>query len=489
MKARSLKPLELTLFSILGLLSIASSCYAFYTEEYVLLVLPFLFIITLASINNFKSVFILLLFVLPISIEFEISESLATNLPSEPLTIGLLLITIIFVVLNAHKISFHPFRHIISVLLFVHLLWILVSAFNSEDVLVSMKFFLSKSWYLVVFYVLAILIFQNMITFRKAFWALFSSLTIMIVVALVRHSFIGFTFEEVNEPVMPFFRNHVMYATMISVFFPFLFVAAKWYEKGSWKRRLINFCKVLYLLAIYFSFTRAAMLSLIIAALFIPIIHWKLTKTVFIVGFLGLALFLAFLAKNNEYLDYAPVYEKTVYHDTFDEHLAATVAFQDASSMERFYRWIAAIFMVQDKPWFGFGPGNYYPYYKQYTVSSFETYLSENEERSTVHNYILLILVEQGYIGLLIFLILTIAMFIVGEHTYHRLKNKDLKRLTIAATVALLIVYINLMFSDLIETDKIGSLFFISMALLVILDLNSRGLLYIDREKADIIEE
>ena len=69
---------------------------------------------------------------------------------------------------------------------------------------------------------------------------------------------------------------------------------------------------------------------------------------------------------------------------------------EDISTMERVYRWVAGVEMVKDKPIFGFGPGTFYSAYKAYTLSSFQTYVSDNVDHSTVHNYFLLTFIEQG---------------------------------------------------------------------------------------------
>ena len=160
---------------------------------------------------------------------------------------------------------------------------------------------------------------------------------------------------------------------------------------------------------------------------------------------------------------------------------------EDASSMERFYRWIAAAFMFNEKPIYGYGPGNFYPFYKSYTVTSFETYLSDNDERSTVHNYFLLMLVEQGLMGLLIFIALTIAVFVYGERIYHQMNRAGDKRLVMAVLISISMIYINLLFSDLVETDKIGSFFFINLALLINLDIYNRKLPEPATEEGDVI--
>jgi O-antigen ligase len=142
--------------------------------------------------------------------------------------------------------------------------------------------------------------------------------------------------------------------------------------------------------------------------------------------------------------------------------------------VERFYRWIAGVRMVEEKPLIGFGPSSFYTRYRQYTVPAYKTWVSNNPDRSTVHNYFLLTAVEQGIPGLIIFLILFGALLFYAEKLYHR--NRDRWRGQLAAGIAVIVVMLGVVnfWSDLIETDKIGSLFFLSIALLLILDHRSK---------------
>ena len=82
------------------------------------------------------------------------------------------------------------------------------------------------------------------------------------------------------------------------------------------------------------------------------------------------------------------------------------------------------------------------------------------------HNYPLLLLAEQGTIGLAIFLFLTAVIFIYGENIYHRVKNEDDKKIALTLLLVLAMVYVNLLLSDLLESDKVGPFYFICIALL-----------------------
>jgi len=148
---------------------------------------------------------------------------------------------------------------------------------------------------------------------------------------------------------------------------------------------------------------------------------------------------------------------------------------KDVSSAERLYRWVAASRMFRDRPITGFGPGNFYPYYKRYILPSFSTYLSDNKEKSTVHNYLLLQLVEQGIPGFSLTFLLLLFTFIYGERIYFQTQDKLHREFVAALLLSLTAILIQTMLSDLIETDKIGSFFYACIAMLVLMDLNNRS--------------
>ena len=133
--------------------------------------------------------------------------------------------------------------------------------------------------------------------------------------------------------------------------------------------------------------------------------------------------------------------------------------------------------MFKDRPWTGYGPGNFYPYYKEHTVLSFQTYVSDNPEKSTVHNYYLLMLVEQGVVGFLIFMGLVVVLLVYGERIYVRTMDPQNRQYVMALLLSVVIVLVHILVSDLIEIDKVGTLLFFAMALLVNQDLANKGLL------------
>ncbi|HRN94080.1 MAG TPA: O-antigen ligase family protein [Chitinophagales bacterium] len=477
----AISKLNLGIFWSYGILTILCISGAFAFDFLPLAGLPILVPVVWLGLTNFSWLYFALLASLPIAFEFSFSSSLSTDLPTEPLMVGLMLVTFFYLLTNPDALSKRFVNHPVLLLLLLYISWFFISALNSLNFTVSFKIFLAKIWYATVFVYLTAIVVNTYERLRIAFWCIFSTMLFATVIIFLRHALTGFGFEEINQCVGPFFINHVNYALMLMAFYPFIWLAATWYKKGSWQKILLDFAKIFFVLAIYFSYTRAAIGAVVLMIPFIYVVKWRLTKVVLAVAVIGAILGVAYIAEGNRYLKHAPEFDETIWHDEFGDHLSATIEGKDVSSMERVYRWIAGARMIADRPLMGVGPGNFYPYYKEYAVTSFETWVSDNEERSTIHNYFLLLWVEQGIVGLLIFVVLTIAIFIVGENTYHAQSLVEDKRIVLTAIVSLMSIYISLMLNDMLETDKIGTLYLFAITLILI--MATQGLVHAKREQ------
>ena len=183
---------------------------------------------------------------------------------------------------------------------------------------------------------------------------------------------------------------------------------------------------------------------------------------------------LFWIKAEDRYLQYAHDYRTTIFHQDFREHLQATYQFKDVSTAERFYRWIAGVRMIKDNALTGYGPNTFYNNYKPYAIPAFKTWVSDNKEHSTVHNYFLLITIEQGIPGLIFFLLLIGGMLYYAQHLYHRVKDPFYKTIAITAGAILVMILTVNFLSDLIETDKVGSLFFLCFSMLIIADVQQQ---------------
>ena len=427
------------------------------------------------AVVDFRKVFFLLLGCIPISVEANLPGGFGTDLPSEPLMWLLTVVGLLWFLQNARRVDARFLRHPITLALLAHLAWMTVCVVTSQNVFVSLKFLAAKGWYVAVFFFLAGRMLHEERDFKQLLWWFFVPLVFAVGNVLVRHASIGFSFEEVAYAMGPFFRNHVMYACLLAVFLPFVWYGTYWYRRYS----LLWWCLVLgillLLIGINFAYTRAAYVALVAAIG----LRWCIRQRILQFALIGLALvfalFVGFVGSRDNWLLFAPDFERAISHKRFENLLEATTKLEDISTMERVYRWVAASYMIHERPLMGIGPGNFYFFYQKYTVSSFKTYVSDNPEHSGIHNYYLMTTVEQGLPGLLFFLIFCVVTMIQGQRIYHRTPDPGRRRMLLAAVLCFILIDLLMLMNDFVETDKIGSLFFLSAAVLVNMDLKARG--------------
>jgi len=443
--------------------------FAWY-EQPVFLAIPALLLFAGLAVADYRLLYFLLFAFIPLSVELAVGGEFTLKVPTEPMMAGFLFIFLILLLYRKGLIVKAYLTHPLTVLLMAHFLWMLICLIYTVNLEVSVKYVIAKSWYIATFFFMALIVLKKADDFRRLVLFLGIPLTLITLVVLFRHALLGFSFQSVNETVVPFFRNHVNYAALLSVAFPYLFFMRLNYERGTWQRRFLGFALPVLLAGVYYSYTRAAWVAMLAAGIAYFMVRYRLSKYAVLTAAATVLLLVAFLAKDNRYLDYAPDYSQTIYHPDLEDHLQATVNFTDLSTAERIYRWVAAAHMPADRPWAGVGPGNFYPVYKRYTVPSFRTYVSDNPEQSTVHNYYLLMLVEGGIIGASLFLLLVFTVLFAGERAYSRLKSREDRNWAMAALLSFILILVHILVSDLIETDKIGSLFFLNMAVILMLD-------------------
>ena len=455
-------------------LAIAAVFGAVISGFYALAGLPIIVLVFYLAIVDYRPLFWLLLFCLPLSTEVTLGGGLGTDLPTGPLMIGLTLVYCFYALRHFRSFSGSFIQHPITLLLLLHLAWSLTSTVFSDLPLVSIKFMLAKTWYVVTFYFLAASLLRRPNQFRRFFWIIFIPLALTVVVALVRHASFGFSFKDVHRILYPFQRNHVNYAADLALFFPWIILAITWYRRWSWRQFLLGASLVLFLVAIYFSYTRAAYVALIIAAGYYFVVRLRLTAWVLLLVVLIGGIQAVRLMQDNAYLDYAPNFERTITHTEFDNLIEATYELEDISTMERVYRWVAGSHMIRANPWLGYGPGNFVNFYKPFAVTSFETYVSDNPEQSGIHSYYLMVLVEQGVPGALIFLVFTGVVLIYGERIFHQTSAPERRKIVITTLASLVVIDSFLLINDLLETDKVGAFYFMFLAILVNIDLENR---------------
>lgn len=445
--------------SFLGIFSCIGA--AVFAEPFLALI-PFAFLFGYLAIVNYKLLFFGFFALLPFSVEVTLPGGLGTDLPSEPLMWFFTVISLLLVVWKGKVLSQKIFTNPMSLLLVMHLLWMFICTLMSTYPIISLKFFLAKIWYVVPFFFLPLIILKGEQDLEKLFRYFIYTSIIAVAYVMVNHAASGFSFADINFAVRPIFRNHVNYAAMLVLLVPFIWaLAVTTKEKKFW------FVMLFFLIAVYFTYTRAAYGVIVLFVVMFFAIKWKLMKWLTPAAILVVAFGLQTMIKGNAYLELAPQYEKTVSHTKFNNLIEATYKMEDISTMERLYRWVAGFQMVSEKPFFGFGPSTFYSNYQRHTVNSFQTYVSDNPEKSGIHNYYLMTLVEQGFIGLMILLLIILMPLFLAQKAYSQYKDVNAGYWIMAAALSYFGTAVMILINDLLEADKVGPVFFLSAAIIV----------------------
>ena len=259
------------LYTLVGLFFVYSLA-AVYFDLLFLLAAPAVLALLWLTITKPKLILYFLAFATPLSVHL-IDERVSTiniSLPTEPLII-LLFIGVVFKAFIAQKLLVAEVTTILSLIILADFSWLVVTAVNSSIPLISAKYVLMKSWYIVVFYFLLSRYFQNHDMIKKYLWCLIVSVIILTLYTLYNHASGGFSREYAYTAMRPFLPDHGMYAACISFIVPILFVFTLHGNSLGYGKILRIVCALLFVymvIAVALSFTRASWLSLATALLF-----------------------------------------------------------------------------------------------------------------------------------------------------------------------------------------------------------------------------
>jgi O-antigen ligase len=448
----------------------AAACYAYWQELY-FLIAPLALVIAILLIQHPQFLLYLLILSIPWSVEFNFNPNLGTDLPDEPLMLLAALSVIVYSLFHWEKIQ--QFKlHVLIAIISLQFLWAIITVITSTDFIVSIKYLLAKSWYLLAFVGLPLSLFKDEGILKRTGVLLLSSMMIVMIVTLIRHGINCWTFEKINDSLHPFFRNHVNYSSLLVFMVPLQIAIIK-LSSSKKIRNALYVLVIITIVATYFTYARGAWLALLAGF----IAYWLIQKRLLVFSFLfflsAVVATVFWLQSNDRFVNLSNDYKTTIFHSDFREHLIATYELKDLSNAERIYRWIAGIRMIKDQWETGFGPSTFYHQYKSYTLPAFKTYVSDNREQSTVHNYFLLLLIEQGVMGCVLFIALVAALLWYAQKIYFRTDEKFWKVVVAAVTSILIMQCVVNFLSDMIETDKVGSVFYLCVAVIIIADIKT----------------
>lgn len=459
---------QLSRSSLLGLLVFAQlviTCLGFYMDMPLLAgALPLLLGGIWLTTSSYRTIYSLLFLLLPFSMEVLLPGGIGIDFPTEFLLLFITFIGILSLIREPQRLS------IVGFLLLLHLGWGWISALGSDYLLIAIKFMLAKVWFVVPFFFFMPFVVRSWRDFDGLLKVLVGSVVLLSTYTFIRHGFLGWSFDQRMYAGAPFLRNHVNYACLLLLTLPVCY-----YLFAKYRQRVFLFLGLLLLFFLYFAYARIAYVAIAMGVFSIVALRLRLLPLV-VAGGLALSIFgtLYFLQKDT-LIHLAPDYQRTISHSRFDDMMDATYELQDISTMERLYRWVAGWEMAKEKPLIGHGPSNFYPKYQQYAINSFQTYVSDNPERSGIHNYYLMLIVEQGFIGLLLYLLLIVVALFIAQAKYSHSDSREVRLLLQLATAWIIIIATINLLNDMVEVIKVGPFLFLALYIIARTTHNKKG--------------
>lgn len=441
---------------LFGALFIAASCYGIWTDTWWLYLVPYALLVLYVAIFYTEFTFFFILAATPLSVNIEeYVDGFGLFLPTEPLLFG----TMVLLLLQSMKTKVFPsytWHSPIVWCVIIYLIWMFFTSIVSSAPIVSFKFLLARLWFIVPVLLYGSNVFIDPKKIRIFLWLFLSGMVVVMLYTVIQHASYRFGERESHWVMWPFFKDHTIYGALVALIVP-LIVAFYFSKKHT---PLVQFILIgfffINLLALYFSYTRAAWLSVVLALGIWALIHFKVRFS-FIAGILviaGITIWASWtdiqqsLARNK--------YEHTT-EDFGERFQSATNVTTDASNLERINRWSCALAMFNERPIMGFGPGTYSFEYARFQQPENLTIISTNfGNGGNAHSEYLGPLAEMGFMGLVLTLAIVFAIFLQGIRLYHSFPEEDreLKVLVLGMVLALSTYFIHGLLNNYLDTDK-----------------------------------
>ena len=452
-------------------------------NTYLFFALPVVLGVMLLYIFSLDKVLLLTSFCVPLSVNLKALETgLAISLPAEPLLMGIMVLFIAKMLYDGHydrRISQHP----IAVVIYCMFAWMLVTTITSEMPIVSLKFMLSRLWFIIPAFFLCAILFKDPKNIQWFIWLYIAALCIVCVYTIIHHAQFGFDGDSAHWVMTPFYNDHTAYGAALAIYLIMALTYAFIPGIKTSRKLVIIGVVILLSVALTLSNCRAAWLSIIasLGVLFCVLLRikfrWIAAAMIILVG-----LFLTF---QNQIIDTLEKNNQDASGDLVENIQSITNISTDASNLERINRWQSAFRLFNERPVFGWGPGTYQFVYAPYQMSKEKTIISTNAgDGGNAHSEYFGPLAEQGLVGSLLVMMLVVVTVYCGIKTYSRCKNKKAKVLVLGATLAFFSYFIHGFLNNFLDTDKLAVPVWSLAALIAAIDVY-----YADKEEMKIIED
>lgn len=440
-------------------------------DIYWLFLLPLAGLVVLLFVLRLETGLMVTALLTPFAIDFALLPGMELSMPVEPMMI-LFSVMFIFRVLVEKSYDRRLLRHPITVAVFAMLLWMLVTSATSKLPDVSFKYFAARLWFVIPFFFAAAQLFRNRDRMRQFVWCYAFSLVVVIVISTMKTFGNFHDLQTLHRVMQPFYNDHTAYGCVIALFVPIAFYYLYSGNGKKWLRPALLVCFGFLLAGLFFSYSRAAWISVLgaVAAYFAIRIGVKVRWMLLAFG-LAVSLFFVYqsdvlykLGKNKQDSSY----------DLSGQVKSISNISTDASNLERLNRWASAMRMFKESPLLGCGPGTYQFLYASYQRSYQLSVISTNSgNRGNAHSEYIGPLTEQGVPGAVCILAVFLVTFATGVRVYRTAADPAVSRLALAFTLSLLTYYIHGIFNNFLDTDKLSVPFWAFTAAVLALDVFS----------------
>lgn len=443
-------------------------------EFYYAPLLPVALIIFALAFFALDKLMLLVVFLTPLSVNVtDIGLGVGLAIPTDPLLFGIMLMFVLKLITERKfdpRITDHP----VTMAILISVVWMAVTTVTSEMPIVSLKFLVSRLWFVIAFYFLATQLFRD---FKMIKWYVGLYLVAFIGIigyTIIHHGMYGFLEQPAHWVMSPFFNDHTSYGAALAMFYPLLIALTFGSSYSRTWKVFFFFILLLFTVALVLSYTRAAWVSLV-GALGIYIIMRLRIRFTTVMAFASVAGLVLALSWSTILMELEQNRQDS--SATFTEHIQSiTNISTDASNLERLNRWSSAWRMFKERPFVGWGPGTYMFQYAPFQLSSEKTIISTNAaDAGNAHSEYIGPLAESGLFGMLSFVLVVITISYYSIRLYTRLENKEHRLIMISLFLGLITYLIHGFLNNFLDTDKASAPFWGFMAAIVAIDVYHSG--------------
>lgn len=454
-------------------LFIAVNSLLSYFELYYLNLLPLALFFVWICFYSLEISFMILVFLVPLSIQLrEFLPGIEFNLylPTEPL---MLIMTFIFVYKLLLEKTYPKaiLKHPLTLAILFYIGWLFITSISSTMPLVSLKFLVSRIWFIVSFYFIAIVVFKNPSNIYRFLLLFAGGMSIVVVYSMSNLIQEGlFNQPAAHGSSSPFFNDHTSFGAVITMILLVIIGFLPGKNFNGKKKIWIWIMLIIFLFGLTFSYSRAAWISMLAAIGVFIIIKLKIKPFILLIITILTGVVLTFSWTEIE----MKLEENRQDSSTnITQHVQSISNISsDASNLERINRWKAALAMYKQKPFLGWGPGTYMFEYAGWQTSKDKTIISTNfGTMGTAHSEYLGPLSESGILGTLSFLLILFFALYTSFRYYFKKQEAPYRWLMLVVSLGLISYAFHGLLNNFLDTDKASAPFWGFMAIIVALDV------------------